>query len=137
MTDSYSIGSRLKEYIRLKKLKQNAVAQIVDLTPGFISQVVNGEEAITSKVIAGLVKNFADLNIDWLLRGAGEMLLEKKEAVLLPAPGVLTGVMEAEAPGYERVKRMAVEELPGIIAALERRVEELEKWRGEMEGKKE
>lgn len=135
MTDSYSIGSRLKQYIRLKKLKQNAVAQIVDVTPGFISQVVNGEEAITSKVIAGLVKNFADLNIDWLLRGAGEMLLEKKEVIHMPESGVLTGVMEPEAV-YARVRGLRVEELPEILRSLQAEVEELRRRVEELEKEK-
>jgi transcriptional regulator with XRE-family HTH domain len=126
VTDRYSIGKRLKEYITTKKLKQKTVAQRINVTPGFISQIVNGEDDITSRVIAGLVKNFADLNIDWLLRGEGEMFLGKKENVVEAVDGMLAGVMEPELLAYEQGTG------EGRLEYLERMVHALAKQNNEL-----
>lgn len=81
MTDSSSIGNRLKSYFKLKNFKQNAVAQRIDVSAGFLSRVLNNEEEITAKVIFGLSKSFAELNLNWLMSGEGEMLVEHLHVV--------------------------------------------------------
>lgn len=98
---------------------------------------MSGQNPITKSVIDGLAKSFPELNVDWLLFGRGDMFFEKRE----PEPGILTGVMEAEPPVYERghgggVLEAALGRLASVedrlsdaldrVSALEDRVRELE-----------
>lgn len=124
-------------------IKQIAFAQRLGITRGYASILVSGEKPISQTVLNGIANCFPTANINWLLTGKGDMFLEKKEPPK-PENGLLTGVMEAEAPRYEREKRIAVDDLAGIIEGIQRevlelreKVAEMERWRKEMEGKEE
>lgn len=103
------------------RLTQSALGQQLGVTKGYVSLMMNNKAPISASVIEGLIKSFAGLNIHWLLTNEGEMFLEKKEV----EAGVLVGVMEPPPPVYERARRMALEDVAGIIESLQAEVAEL------------
>jgi len=131
VTDTELRGTRLKAFCKALKIKQNVLAQRIGVSPGFVSRVITGQEEMTGKVLFKLSENFEQLNIDWLLKGDGEMFLgglEKKYEELPDSGGVVS-----EADGeYGRGDPLSAlrEVLDGYgrrIAALEAEVEALRK----------
>lgn len=120
-------GQRLKSVMKHYRLTQQAIGQRIGFTKGYISVLISGKEPITTNVIEGLIKSFAELNIHWLLTGKGEMILsDNGEESAAYEAGILTGVMEPEPPAYVRGE--------GRLEWLERKVRELEDRVRRLEG---
>ncbi len=117
MTDSSSIGNRLKSYFKVKNFKQNAVAQRIDVSAGFLSRVLNDEEEITAKVIFGLSKSYAELNINWLISGNGEMLVEQMPKFIQA---------NEDTAAYETPKKKPLNGLELLLEDYGRRIDALE-----------
>lgn len=74
MTNEGQIGARLKQFILILKISQNAFAQDIKVTKGFLNDILNGKKGIGAKLIINTAKAYPQLNIRWLLLGEGEML---------------------------------------------------------------
>jgi len=128
VTDSEQRGIRLKAFIKTMKIKQTVLAQRIGFTPGFISRVISGQEVFTGKLVLKLSESFPMLNMDWLLRGDGEMFLgdtEKKNTAESESP---PGVREPDE-GYVtdpvgQLRRL-FENFEKRISALEAEVQEM------------
>ena len=140
VTENPEQGARLERLMEALNITQTSRAQILGICQGYVSQLAGGSRNISRRVLHFIAKNYPDVNIHWLMTGDGNMFFEKKEEVA-PVPGVLTGVMEAEAPVYERghgggVLEAALGRLASVedrlsdaldrVSALEDRVRELE-----------
>lgn len=90
MTDINSTGGRLKTFSKSQRLTQHALAQRIGISAGFISQVIQGHEELTHRVLSGLINNFPMLNIHWLLTGEGDMVTGERntEPIQLNEPTV-------------------------------------------------
>lgn len=91
---------------------------MVGLSKGYISQMVNNRSEIPAKVLIGLKKSYASVNIDWLLTGEGEMLLDEK-----PMAGEVK-----EAGGEYRISKKGdpLGALRTVLEDLDQRVRTLE-----------
>lgn len=58
---------------------QAQLAQILSLSKGYVSQLVNGQREPSSDVVRKLANSFPTINENWLLTGAGAMLKENSE----------------------------------------------------------
>lgn len=58
---------------------QAQLAQILSLSKGYVSQLVNGQREPSSDVVRKLANLFPTINENWLLTGAGAMLKENSE----------------------------------------------------------
>lgn len=49
-------------------------ARILGVDKGDLSRIVNGKRPISQRFVESVLENFPEVNADWLLNGAGEML---------------------------------------------------------------
>lgn len=128
-------GARLEEIIDALNLTQTSLAESLGISQSYVSQMVGGSRNISRNVLHFITKNYPEVNVRWLMTGEGEKFFPKKLAVA----DVVSGVMEAVAPGYEKVLRssLRVEELPEILLSLQAEVEELRRRVEALENKNE
>ena len=77
MTDLKEQGQRLKQFTKAKRMTQVALSQKLSVTPGFVSNMINGKEPITRKIYSKLNNLYPLLNMNWLMKGEGEMFLSE------------------------------------------------------------
>ena len=70
-----SFGERIKQYIDYKRLSIRSFEIQSTLKNGAISRVVKNNTSLNGDSIATLGKKWEDLNLNWLMKGAGEMLI--------------------------------------------------------------
>ncbi len=75
-----NMEDRLEKIIQYSKLTQDQFAGRVGVTPGAISKAIS-QGTIGSKIILGLMAAFPEVNMDWFLRGEGNMFRDIKSGV--------------------------------------------------------
>ena len=75
-----SFGERIKQFIDYKGLSVRSFEIQCGLKNGAIYRVVKNNTSLNGDSIAALGKKWTDLNLNWLMNGAGEMLLESSIA---------------------------------------------------------
>lgn len=53
----------------------NGLANMLEMIPSTVNRQLKGDQALSSKVIEGVLSVFPDVSAEWLLRGKGEMLI--------------------------------------------------------------
>jgi len=71
-----SFGERIKQYIKYKGISVRKFEQESDLTNGAVHRVIKNDSTLNGESIANVGNNWEDLNLNWLMKGVGEMLLE-------------------------------------------------------------
>ncbi|OGI19760.1 MAG: hypothetical protein A2287_01715 [Candidatus Melainabacteria bacterium RIFOXYA12_FULL_32_12] len=66
------LGNRLKEFRLFKKLTQQELAQKLNTSSGYISEIEANKKMPGSEFLLALLKEYK-ININWLLAGEGEM----------------------------------------------------------------
>lgn len=56
------------------------LASILEVSPTYVSLLINGKKPLTGKMVNNMVTRFPDINPAWLLTGEGEMLKGQVEA---------------------------------------------------------
>lgn len=70
----------IKYLLENRLLKNQAeLTQILSLSKGYVSQLVNGQREPSSEVVSKLANSFPIINENWLLTGMGAMLKEDSE----------------------------------------------------------
>ncbi|MDQ3533995.1 MAG: helix-turn-helix domain-containing protein [Bacteroidota bacterium] len=70
-----SIGERLRKYLKYKGIGVNEYGNFTNTSGAQISNILNGKNFGITKLI-NIIKYSEDLNLDWLLKGKGEMLID-------------------------------------------------------------
>lgn len=73
MTDSQEQGVRLEKLIETLNLTQVSMAETLEISQGYISQMVSGSRNISRTVLQSITKKFQNVNVRWILTGEGEM----------------------------------------------------------------
>ena len=60
----------------------NGLANMLQMIPSTVNRQLKGDQALSSKVIEGVLFVFPDVSAEWLLRGKGEMLLSDTDVNL-------------------------------------------------------
>lgn len=130
MTDTKQQGERLKTLLSLINLSQSALAQRLGYTRGYVSLLISGEKPISQQILNGLIQMFPKVNIHWLMSGIGEPMLDviPVESYRIEDAGHPRTLEDLEAD-YKN------DPLAGLKEMLAR-LESLEKWRMEVEGRK-
>lgn len=68
------INSTLKHFGKTP----NGLANMLGMTPSTVNRQLKGDQALSSKVIEGVLSVFPDVSAEWLLRGKGEMLISEQ-----------------------------------------------------------
>ena len=55
----------------------NGLANMLEMIPSTVNRQLKGDQALSSKVIEGVLSVFPDVSAEWLLRGKGEMLISE------------------------------------------------------------
>lgn len=71
-----SFGKRIKQYIDYKGLSVRSFEIKSTLKNGAIYRVIKNNTSLNGDSIASLGQEWEDLNLNWLMNGVGEMLLE-------------------------------------------------------------
>lgn len=51
---------------------------MLEMIPSTVNRQLKGYQALSSKVIEGVLSVFSDVSAEWLLRGKGEMLISEQ-----------------------------------------------------------
>ncbi len=73
------MNERFKELVKILISErvirnQQDFCEIMGLTSSYVARLKSGDRAVSESIISRLVKNFPQINSDWLLTGEGEML---------------------------------------------------------------
>jgi transcriptional regulator with XRE-family HTH domain len=68
-------GKRLKEMRKFLRVNQQELAQALEVTQPFLSSIENGKSALSRNLLTNISNGYPQINTNWLLTGAGEMLL--------------------------------------------------------------
>ena len=108
-----SIGERLKLIRESKKLKQKQMADLIGISPNYLSELEAGKKK-PSRLLLALLESRLAINLEWLLTGKGPMFRSKlREGTnLIPvvdwrAPEGFSGRLDA----LEKVGTIAVPEV--------------------------
>lgn len=74
-----TIGIRVRQARARLQITQRELAKRLSVSPGYLSDVENGQNKANADILVGLVLYFPELNSDWLLTGRGEMILQRPE----------------------------------------------------------
>lgn len=75
-----SVKERLIAYLDYKCISKSEFGRAIGVSTSYIHSI---RKSIQPDKIQGIAQNYADLNINWLLTGEGEMLLEDDNANLV------------------------------------------------------
>lgn len=70
---------RLKQLIDYYSISANFFSQKIGVSEGTIRKILTKNTTIRSDTLEKISQNFAEINMDWLLTGRGEMLREKSQ----------------------------------------------------------
>jgi len=71
---------RLEEFIHFKDLSLYAFENSIKASRGSISKAIKHEKSIGSTVVENILKEYPELNSNWLFTGKGEMILKQATA---------------------------------------------------------
>jgi repressor LexA len=116
-TEIENFAIRVKKVIDSKKMTNYAFEKAIGVTRNSIHNLVDKDGGIGADKIAKIIAKFPDVNPNWLLTGAGEMLNTKEDTQVLiisNKPNVILYNIDASAGG--------------LIAAQNAQGEYLDQW---------
>ena len=72
-----TFGQRIKKYIDYKGVSVRSFEMKSSLKNGAIYRVIKNGTSLNGDSIASVGKEWKDLNLNWLMKGEGEMLMDK------------------------------------------------------------
>lgn len=70
---------RLKQLIDYYGISTNLFSQKIGVSEGTIRKILTQNTTIRSDTLEKISQNFTEINLDWLITGRGEMLLENSQ----------------------------------------------------------
>ncbi|HAK87603.1 MAG: hypothetical protein A2077_01390 [Nitrospirae bacterium GWC2_46_6] len=87
-----SLGGRLKTFRKAKNLTLSAFGEILDVSPGYLSEVENGKKALSQDLFILLSEKF-NINLNWLLIGEGDAEMhESSDPIVREISALLEGM---------------------------------------------
>ena len=124
VTFDKNIGARLNEFILILGISQNAFAQSIGVTKGYLNDALNGRKGVGINILLNTAKAYRQINIRWLLTGEGEMF--ELEKIYTPPPDELpSGVAEGVKIEYLK-KEGELECIKRLLHEHEQRLRKLE-----------
>ena len=75
MAENERLALVVKELKEKRLIFNNAdLASILEVSPTYVSLLINGKKPLTGKMVNNMVTRFPDINPAWLMTGEGEML---------------------------------------------------------------
>ena len=124
MTNKEQQSERFSQLIEALNISQVVLAELIGYSQEYVSQIASGKRTLTRGVLQNIANKLPNVNLEWLIRGNGEMMLVESYQIQEGEPRTLED-LEAE------YKADPMAGLRDLIA----RVEELEKWKAEWESR--
>ena len=122
MTDLNTFGGRLRAYRKSKKLKGEDFAGILRVKKAQVAMIEKNASRSPSEKLTELATAFPDLDLNWLLTGKGDMLLdpgqEKLRALLQAEQEELRAAKQAHQAATRELQS-AEQELVSVKLALQ------------------
>lgn len=115
-------GIRLERLLEQLNLNQSELARLIKVSPSLINQIINGQKALSHKVLSQLTNSYNQVNANWLLTGQGEMFLKKQIIQIATSDPQVN----EDKIHYIPLSNGIFESLVARVRALEDRVVELE-----------
>ena len=74
-----NMKERLKQLIDYYGISTNLFSQKIGVSEGTIRKILTQNTTIRSDTLEKISQNFTEINMDWLITGRGEMLLENSQ----------------------------------------------------------
>lgn len=68
---------RLSNYFKYKNYSQKEVGELFGVSRQAINGILTGKDNLTLNFLKKVSEKFSDLNIDWVLNGRGEMIINQ------------------------------------------------------------
>lgn len=72
-----AICQRIMDFLSVSKLSINALSRTIGMTQSTVLRQLKGEQALSSKLLDGILSCYPDLSAEWLMRGKGDMFLQE------------------------------------------------------------
>lgn len=76
-----SVNERINAVLKRFKKTPNGLATMLDMIPSTVNRQLKGEQALSAKVIEGVLSVFPEVSAEWLLRGSGDMLINEDKSL--------------------------------------------------------
>lgn len=98
-----SVRERLKFYLKSRNYKQSEFSSTLGLSNGYVNAIRN---SISEDVIVNIKKHYPELNIEWLLRGDGQMIAMDGKSLdnFGESEGIIDGVTQIDHENYMEVE---------------------------------
>lgn len=120
--------ARFKKVFSLLNLDRQLVANALGYKKGYLDQILSADKNLSDAAALKFTKWCKKVNEDWFMSGIGEMLNQSDGVKSYQIEGVAPRTLEDLESEYR------ADPLAGLKHLVER-VEELERWRQEIEGK--
>ena len=70
-----TVVERINTVLVTYKKTPNSLANMLVMTPSTVNRQLKGDQALSSKVVEGVLATFPEVSAEWLMRGRGEMLI--------------------------------------------------------------
>lgn len=78
MASNNTINARIRELIQFSGITDNAFAKKIGVTQSVIASMFQRGTEPSAKVITSILLTFEEISAEWLLRGKGNMLIQKE-----------------------------------------------------------
>lgn len=96
-------GERLKKIMKHLKINNIGLAEMIGLSPQYISMIITGKKQLSSSILHLMAERFPDVSIDYLLKEQGSMMLnEPKQEYITEKPIDIYEI--GETYDYEKIK---------------------------------
>lgn len=94
-----SVNERINVVLKHFCKTPNGLANMLKMIPSTVNRQLKGDQALSSKVIEGVLSVFPDVSAEWLLRGKGEMLISEQTtlAKMQDIKGIESDVVEHDS----------------------------------------
>ena len=123
------MNTRLKQFIAAENITQAQLADNLNVVRASVSHILAGRNKPGYEFLSGLMTNYPNLNIEWLMFGKGKMYKTQEQQTIFEAPetpavheetteeiGLFTSLAHPEitVPEQTAVVQPVVQQQPGV-----------------------
>lgn len=103
------LPERLREILQEQKFKQKELASLLEVSPGYISGLLNGRNKAISPMLAERIENRLGYSSQWLLTGEGQKFRYRSS---------LPGLSSVHQLAIARLETLSEREVKAVIAFI-------------------
>lgn len=112
-----SVNERINVVLKHFGKTPNGLANMLEMTPSTVNRQLKGDQALSSKVIEGVLSVFPDVSAEWLLRGKGDMLVGEQINLAKMQDEASATPIGLEQESIWKAKYEAIKECYDILAS--------------------